>query len=295
MPNATSSSRRSSKGPDAVALHLICKANLLPVECWDYGLLDTAHGIIAALGNGLPMHALHLNGIGDCIPVRSARCAIVLALKALGLPEGARIAAPLYCCPVVFKAIRAAGMRVRFIDVEPDGFCMSADDLQAKRHECDAVIAVHSFGQLCDMRALMSTGLPVIEDCAQAIGSSAHGTPAGRFGDVCGVQLPVGQVPVGRRRRRAARPRPCVACQAAVDGVEAARAEHRRRRRARGPDMAALDAAQPPAVGPGGRADVAGLRPLDRVLGADAHRDEPDFPRRPAHCPQPSDPAARGR
>ena len=167
-----------------MALHLISKANLLPVECWDYGLLDSAYGLIAALGSGLPMHTLHLNGIGDCIPVRSARCAIVLALKALGLPEGACIAAPLYCCPVVFKAIRAAGMQVRFIDVEPDGFCMSADDLQAKRHECDAVIAVHSFGQLCDMPALMSTGLPVLEDCAQAIGSSAHGTPAGRFGDV---------------------------------------------------------------------------------------------------------------
>lgn len=167
-----------------MALRLLCKANLLPVECWDYGLLDSAYGLIAALGNGLPMHAVHLNGIGDCVPVRSARCSIVLALKALGLPEGARVAAPLYCCPVVFKAIRAARMRVRFIDVEPDCFCMSADDLQAKRHECDAVIAVHSFGQLCDMRALMSTGLPVIEDCAQAIGSSAHGTPAGRFGDV---------------------------------------------------------------------------------------------------------------
>lgn len=184
MPNVTSSSRRSGKGRDAVKIDLMRKANLLPVECWDYGLLDTADGLIAAFDTNSPMHALHLNGIGDCIPVRSARCALVLALEALGLPKGARIGAPLYCCPVVFKAIRAAGMRVRFIDVEPDGFCMSADDLHAKRHDCDAVIAVHSFGQLCDMRALVSTGLPVIEDCAQAIGSSAHGTPAGRFGDV---------------------------------------------------------------------------------------------------------------
>jgi perosamine synthetase len=167
-----------------VGPRLIRKANLLPVEYWDYGLLDTAYGLVAALGGGVPMEPLRLNGVGDCIPVRSARCAIVLALKALGLPVGARVAAPLYCCPVVFKAIRAAGMRVRFIDVEPDSFCMSADDLQAKRNECDAVIAVHSFGQLCDVRALTSTGLPVIEDCAQAIGSSAHGTPAGRFGDV---------------------------------------------------------------------------------------------------------------
>jgi perosamine synthetase len=167
-----------------MAFHPIRRAGLLPVECWEYGLRDVARGLRAALGQGRHTQALHLDGIGPCIPVRSGRSAIVMALEALDLPKGARIAAPLYCCPVVFKAIRAAGMQVRFIDVEPDGFCMSADDLQAKRHECDAVIAVHTFGHICDMQAIVSTGLPVVEDCAQAIGSSANGTPAGRFGDV---------------------------------------------------------------------------------------------------------------
>ena len=167
-----------------MALPSILGADLVPVECWDYRVPDIVHGLAAAFASQARTQGLHLDGLDDCIPVRSARCAIVMALKALGLPAGARIAAPLYCCPVVFKAIRAAGMSVRFIDVEADGFCMSADDLQAKRKDCDAVIAVHTFGQICDMRALMSTGLPVIEDCAQAIGSSAHGTPAGGFGDV---------------------------------------------------------------------------------------------------------------
>jgi perosamine synthetase len=156
----------------------------LPVELWDYGPRDMARGWRAALRRRQNVERLDVPEIGECIPVRSARCGIQLALLSLGLPPNARIAVPLYCCPVVFKAIVAAGMTPRFIDLGPDSFCMSADDLHAKRHECDAVIAVHAFGQVCDMPAIVAAGLPVIEDCALALASRVDATPAGLFGDI---------------------------------------------------------------------------------------------------------------
>lgn len=99
---------------------------LVPVEYWNYSLGDMYRGLIAALSDRKPNGMLNIEGIGNCIPVRSARSAIVVAIKALDLPTGARIGVPLYCCPVVFKAIKAAGCTVRFIDVEPDTHCMSA-------------------------------------------------------------------------------------------------------------------------------------------------------------------------
>ena len=160
--------------------------SLLPAEYWNYKIGDVFHGLITALSKQKPDGTLYIEGIGNCIPVRSARAAIIIAIRALDLPPGARIGAPLYCCPVVFKAIRAAGCKVRFIDVEPVTFCMSADDLFAKISQLDAVIAVHMFGNLCDMPRVREAaqGKPIIEDCAQSLGSTLNGQVAGSFGDI---------------------------------------------------------------------------------------------------------------
>jgi dTDP-4-amino-4,6-dideoxygalactose transaminase len=100
--------------------------------------------------------------------VRSARAAIIVAIKALNLSPGASIGVPLYCCPVVFKAIEAAGCKPCFIDIDPGTFCISAKDLSAKSAQIDALIAVHMFGNLCDMPGIQEAAQdkPIIEDCA---------------------------------------------------------------------------------------------------------------------------------
>ena len=63
---------------------------------------------------------------------------------------------------------------------------MSAADLAAKGSEVDAVIAVHMFGNMCDMPALRKAapGKPFIEDCAQSLGSRLDGQVAGSFGEI---------------------------------------------------------------------------------------------------------------
>ena len=159
---------------------------LLPTEYWEYKFSDIIRGLAAALGPRKPNGMLYIAGLGNCIPARSARAGLVAAIRALDLPPGARIGVPLYCCPVVFKAIKAAGCTARFIDVEPATYCMSAEDLFAKRSQVDAVIAVHMFGNLCDMPGLQEAaqGKPIIEDCAQSLGSKLDGRMAGSFGTI---------------------------------------------------------------------------------------------------------------
>jgi perosamine synthetase len=163
-------------------------ANLLPTEYWDFSFRDMIRGVIVAQARELAGRNpyIELPGVGRCLPVRSGRAAIVLALKALALPHGASVAVPLYCCPVVLTAIKAAGCRACFIDVDPATYCMSSADLAAKSAEIDAVIAVHMFGNVCDVPSLRcaAPGKPIIEDCAQALGSRLGDRAVGSFGEI---------------------------------------------------------------------------------------------------------------
>ena len=159
---------------------------LIPTELHYYSLRDLLRGIASARrpAPGKPA-AIALAGVGEGTSIRSARAAVIVTLKALGLPAGARIGVPLYCCPVVFKAIKAAGCLPKFIDIDPGTYCLSTADLMAKQAGLDAVIAVHMFGNLCDMPEILAimAGRPVIEDCAQSLGSRLDGRACGSFGD----------------------------------------------------------------------------------------------------------------
>lgn len=159
----------------------------LPNEHWDYDALDAIRELRTAFFSPRANeHGIHIPGLGLCRAVRSGRAAIVVALKALGLSPGASVGVPLYCCPVVFKAIKAAGCVPRFIDVEPETYCLSVADLAAKKAEVEAVLLVHMFGNLCDMPALREAapGKPFIEDCAQALGSELNTHMAGSFSEI---------------------------------------------------------------------------------------------------------------
>ncbi len=174
---------------------------LQPVEHWDYRLADLSAGIFAAVRRMAAPRFLAIPGLGEAIPARSARAGIVTAIRAIGLKPGARIGVPLYCCSVVFKAIEAAGCKSRFIDVESGTFCMSATDLNAKGSQINAIIAVHMYGNTCDVTRLQNAapGMPVIEDCALSLGSKVGDRTTGSLGDIAvfsfrsGKYLSVGQ------------------------------------------------------------------------------------------------------
>lgn len=157
--------------------------SLIPAENWEYSLLDAFNGVLSAIKkNG--GKSVFIKGVGNCMPTRSARAGIYTALKVLEIPVGGRIGVPLYCCPVVFKAIEVAGCKHCFIDIDRETCCISAEDLAKKRNDLDAVIAVHMFGNTCNMDTLLDVvrEKPIIEDCAQSIGSMINGRMTGTFG-----------------------------------------------------------------------------------------------------------------
>jgi dTDP-4-amino-4,6-dideoxygalactose transaminase len=159
--------------------------NLIPAEYWEYGIGDLIHGITAASGENIH-HEISLPGLGSCFTIGSGRAALIIALRALNLKPGAHVGVPLYCCPVVLRAIELADCSPQFVDIESDTFCISAQDLSRKIDRLDAVIALHMFGNMCDMQILrtIAKDKPVIEDCAQALGSRINDGMAGSFGDI---------------------------------------------------------------------------------------------------------------
>jgi perosamine synthetase len=79
------------------------------------------------------------------------------------------------------------GAKPVFVDILPDSWCIDPDKAEAAiTPRTKAIVAVHLYGNLCDMDRLLAIGekhsIPVIEDAAEAIGSVWHGKRAGSMG-----------------------------------------------------------------------------------------------------------------
>jgi dTDP-4-amino-4,6-dideoxygalactose transaminase len=123
----------------------------------------------------------------------SGRTAIFLALRALGIPQGAAVAVPAFTCVAVPSAILACGLVPRFLDAA-DGFNMAPDDMEkAAQQGARAVIATHLYGIPCDIDAMVSLsrqyGMSLVEDACLAVGSTWKGQVCGSFGDVSVVSF----------------------------------------------------------------------------------------------------------
>ena len=71
-----------------------------------------------------------------------------------------------------------------FCDIDPDTYCVTADTVQAAlTPRTKAVIAVHLFGNVAPIAEIEALGVPVLEDAAQAAGSTSHDGRPGALGD----------------------------------------------------------------------------------------------------------------
>jgi len=156
-----------------------------------FALPYTAGDFMAALeaiveGPPLP-ETFALLGDSPKFWTRSGRQALRLLLGALELPPASGVALPLFTDPSLVRAIVAAGHRPVFIDVDPRFLTMDPYSLRRANGSYSAVVAVHLFGQLADMPAILEVAgdAPVIEDTAHAPLSRLQGRMAGRFGVAC--------------------------------------------------------------------------------------------------------------
>jgi dTDP-4-amino-4,6-dideoxygalactose transaminase len=124
-------------------------------------------------------------GGATAVAVSSGTAALHLALSALGVGPGSEVVVPSYVCSALLNAVHYVGATPVVVDVEPRSGNIDPADVAAHlTAKSRAVIVPHIFGQPADLKAIQALGLPVIEDCAQALGATIGGQPVGTFGDV---------------------------------------------------------------------------------------------------------------
>jgi dTDP-3-amino-3,4,6-trideoxy-alpha-D-glucose transaminase len=117
------------------------------------------------------------------VGVASGTDALELALRALELPAGAEVLCPNLTSPATPTAIVRAGLRPVLVDVDPDTLTIDASGAaEAASEETSAVVAVHLYGRPAPVDELLSLGVPLVEDAAQAHGLVIDGRPAGSIG-----------------------------------------------------------------------------------------------------------------
>ena len=125
------------------------------------------------------------HGKTQAVAVSSGTSALHLALLALGVKKNQEVLLPTYVCTALLNAIHYVGATPVLVDVDPETGNMSWADAKGKRtRRSKCLILPHMFGQPADVSAFKKLGLPIIEDCAQAIGAKYKGRRVGTQGDL---------------------------------------------------------------------------------------------------------------
>ena len=127
------------------------------------------------------------------VALSSGTAALHLSLAALGIGPGDEVLTSTLTFAATANAIAYVGAVPVFIDASAETWTIDPDLLDEELTERAkagrrpaAVLAVDLYGQCCDYHPIADLcerhGVPLIEDAAEALGSSYHGRPAGAFG-----------------------------------------------------------------------------------------------------------------
>ena len=178
-------------------------ATVQPVPLLDFSreYAEIGPELLAAVGNvfasqryvlGPQVGEFECAAAGFCAVPEAVGCgsgtdALWLAIAAVGIGPGDRVATTPFSFFATVSAILRTGATPVLADIDPSTFNLSADAVAALPQPLKAVLPVHLYGQPADwdaMEALRSNlGCLLIEDAAQAFGARWKNRPVGSLGD----------------------------------------------------------------------------------------------------------------
>ena len=115
--------------------------------------------------------------------------ALHLALLALGIKEGDEVIVPSFTFIATVNTILYCKAKPVFVDIDPITWCLDPDDVENKiTSKTKAILIVHLYGNPAEIirlkRIAEDNKLCIVEDCAEALGSTYNNKYVGSFGDV---------------------------------------------------------------------------------------------------------------
>ncbi len=149
-------------------------------------------------------------GVENVFATSSGTAALHLALAALGVGEGDEVIVPSLSFVATANAVSYTGAIPHFADA--DEWTLGLDPRALKKHmdeacvmqagDCRnkatgrriaAIVVMHAFGHPAEMDALQEVadqwGVPLVEDAAEALGSSYEGKPAGSLSRIAALSF----------------------------------------------------------------------------------------------------------
>lgn len=129
-------------------------------------------------------------GVAAVAGVANGTDALELALRALGVGPGDRVATVAHTVTATVAAITAVGAQPAYVDIESESMLMDPAALERvlAGGGVKVVVPVHLYGRACDLPRIVALarrhGTKVLEDCAQAHGALVGGAKAGTVGDL---------------------------------------------------------------------------------------------------------------
>ena len=126
-------------------------------------------------------------GVNYAIATSSCTGALHMGMAAMGIAPGDEVIVADTNWIATVSPIVHLGAKPIFVDILFDSWCLDPELVEkAITSRTKAIVAVHLYGNLCDMDELLALGekhgVPIIEDAAEAIGSVYHGKRAGSMG-----------------------------------------------------------------------------------------------------------------
>lgn len=152
-------------------------------------VMESGYYILGKEVNSFEEEFANYLGVKHAIGVGNGTEALHLALVACGVQEGDEVITVSHTAVATVSAIRLAGAKPVFVDINEEDFTLDVNDLEkALSPRTKAIIVVHLYGhpgRMSDILAFADKNhLKVIEDCAQATGAKYHGQKVGTLGDI---------------------------------------------------------------------------------------------------------------
>ena len=122
------------------------------------------------------------------VALNSGTDALVCALVAAGVRRGDEVITPANSFVASTASIVHIGAKPVFVDVDDDQLISASSIEKCITSKTKAIMPVHLTGRMAKMDGIMQLsrkyGIPVIEDCAQSVGSKYKGVMSGTYGKV---------------------------------------------------------------------------------------------------------------